>query len=151
MEGGAGERESLRKQHDFSKGVRGNPYPARLRRSRANCADTDQLPLLTRSQIREIERRVRDSEDRTRYLLATIVAPRFILYYNVSEDSYGMNDPDHATLFKRRAAAAAIQGVVGGKTKIVRCRVNKRDKLVLRSLPSPFPERRPRRRGAATP
>jgi hypothetical protein len=77
------------------------------------------------------------------------MTPRFILYYNLSEDNYGMNEPDHATLFKRRSATAAIQDLIGGRVKIVRCRVNKRGELILRSLPAPFPKRRRRRGGAA--
>ncbi len=95
---------------------------------------------------RELERRIRDADDRTRYFLASVMTPRFILYYNVSDDPYGMNDPDFATLFKRREAAAAIQSLLGERIEIVRCRVDRRGKLVLRSLPSPFPKRRRGRR-----
>jgi hypothetical protein len=137
----------MRKHYDFSKGTRGNPYAARLRRSRDQ-GESDEEPPLTQSQITELERRIRDSDDRTRYFLASFMTPRFILYYNVSEDNYGMNDPDYATLFKRRPAAAAIQSLIGTRIKIVRCRVNRRGRLVLSSLPSPFPKRRQRRRGA---
>lgn len=104
---------------------------------------------LTKRQIRELERRVRDSEDRTRYLLASVVTPRFILYYNVSEDHYAMNEPYDATLFKRRPAAEAIRSLIGGRDEIVKCRVDKRGRLVLRSLPDPFPKRRRRPGGAA--
>ena len=136
----------MRKHYDFSKAARGSPYAARLAHLRAEGESDGDLPL-TRSQIRELERRVRDSEDRTRYFLASVMTPRFILYYNVSEDNYGMNDPDYATLFKRRPTAAAVQALIANRIKIVRCRVNKRGKLVLSSLPSPFPKRR--RRGRA--
>lgn len=135
----------MRKHYDFSKAARGNPYSARLARLRDEGGSDDDPPL-TRSQISELERRIRDSDDRTRYFLASVMTPRFVLYYNVSEDNYGMNDPDHATLFKRRTAAAAIQGLIGDGIKIARCRVNKRGTLVRSSLPSLFRKRRPRRR-----
>ncbi len=137
----------MRKHYDFSKAARGNPYAARLTRSRDE-GESDADLQLTRSQIKELERRIRDSEDPIRYFLASVMTPRFILYYNVSDDSYGMNDPDSATLFKRRLAAAAIQKLIGGGIKIVRCRVSKRGQLVRSSLPSPFPKRRLRRGGA---
>lgn len=61
-------------------------------------------PPLTKAQIRELERRVRDSEDGTRYLLASVLTERHALYYNVSEDTFGMGEPTFATLFKRREA-----------------------------------------------
>lgn len=138
---------TMRKQYDFSKATRGNPYAARLRASRDQ-GELDEAPPLTKSQVREIERRRRDSEDPTRYILASIMTPRFILYYNASEDAYGMNDPAYATLFKRRPVAAAIQSLIGDRIKVVRCRANKRGELVLSSLPSAFPKRRPRRKGA---
>jgi hypothetical protein len=136
----------MRKQYDFSKGVRGNPHAARLGLSGGGAAEPDDIPPLTKGQIRKLERRIRDSDDRTQYLLASVMTPRFILYYNLSDDDYAMNEPDHATLFKRRPTAAAIRDLMGGRVEIVRCRVNKRGKLVLRSLPDPFPKRRQRRR-----
>jgi hypothetical protein len=67
-------------------------------------------------------------------LLVSGFSPRFALYYNVSEDTYGMNEPTHATLFKRRAAAIAIRRMLGSRVEIVRCRVDRRGWLVLNSL-----------------
>lgn len=134
----------MRKHYDFSKGTRGNPYAERLSRSRDQGESAEDFPL-SQSQIKELERRIRDSDDRTRYFLASVMTPRFILYYNVAEDNYGMNDPDHAILFKRRPAAAAIQSLIGNRIKIIRCRVNRVGRLVLSSLPPPFPKRRQRR------
>ncbi|MBI3028031.1 MAG: hypothetical protein HYY64_00755 [Candidatus Rokubacteria bacterium] len=77
---------------------------------------------------------MKDLHDRTRYLLVSAFGPRFALYYNVSEDTYGMNEPAHATLFKRRAAALAIRRMLGGGVEIARCRVDRRGQLVLNSL-----------------
>ena len=91
-------------------------------------------PPLTPAQIRELHRRVKDLDDRTRYLLVSAFTPRFVLYYNVSEDMYGMNQPAYATLFKRRAAALAIKRLLGGGVQIVPCRVNRRGRLVLNSV-----------------
>ena len=71
-------------------------------------SDVDVAPL-TRAQMRELDRRIKDSNDRTRYLLVSVMTPRFLLYYNVSEDSYGHNDPRYGTLFKRRHAAEAVR------------------------------------------
>jgi hypothetical protein len=139
----------MRKQYDFSKGARRNPHARSLRRARGRQAEPDDLPPLTTRQIQEIERRVRDSNDRTRYLLASVMTPRFILYYDLSDDSYIMNEPAHATLFKRRPAAAAIQNLLGSRIRIVKCRVGRSGNLVLGSLPAPFLRRRRRGQGAA--
>ena len=47
--------------------------------------------ILSKSQVRELQRRVRDLQDRTRYLLVSVFTPRVVLYYNVSNDTFGMN------------------------------------------------------------
>jgi len=93
------------------------------------------LPPLTAAQKREIERRVRDADDRTRYLIVSGFGPRFALYYNVSDDTYAMNSPELGTLFKRRAAATAVQGLLGSGTEILRCRVDRAGQLVKGSVP----------------
>lgn len=80
----------------------------------------------------------KDIDDRARYLLVIKFAPSFLLYYNVSMDTYAMNDPSFATLFKRRAAASAVQKLLGRGVHVVRCRVDLSDALVLRSLPAKF-------------
>ena len=126
----------MRKHYDFSKGVRGSPYTHRLAQLRKLRADPDQeIPPLTPAQIRELRRRLRDADDRTRFILVKYLTPKAPFYYNVSYDTYAVNHPGHATIFKRRAAAIAVQGAVGRHLKVIRCRVNARDELVLSSLP----------------
>jgi hypothetical protein len=140
----------MRKEYDFSKAVRKRRV-ARLRKRvrRPVEVSPDDPPRLTRAEAREVEKRLADLRDRTRYLLVSRVSPRFDLYYNVSEDTYGMNEPAHATLFKRRQTAAAVKRLLGGSIVLIRCRVDRRGRLVLRSVP--WPNRGPtkRRRGAA--
>ena len=97
--------------------------------------------------MQELDRRVKDLHDRTRYLLVSAFSPKFALYYNVSEDTYGMNEPVHATLFKRRAAALAVKRLLGGGVEIARCRVDRRGRLVLNSLAAPTRKRRRTRKG----
>jgi hypothetical protein len=110
--------------------------------------DAHDDPPLTPAQIRELDRRVKDLDDRTRYLLVSAFTPTFVLYYNVSEDMYSMNDPAYATLFKRRAAALAVKRLLGGGVQIVPCRVDRRGRLVLNSLPAHWRKRRRTRKGA---
>jgi hypothetical protein len=109
-------------------------------------AAPDDLRPLTKPQIRELERRLRDADDRTRYLLVSSLAPSFTLYYDVSSDNYVMNEPARATLFKRRQGAAAIQNTLGAGVAVVRCRVDARDALVLSSLPARCVRRRRERK-----
>ena len=127
----------MRKEYDFSSRVRRSGSVTRVGRSTgAHGADSvaEDGPPLTRAQMQELDRRVKDLHDRTRYLLVSAFRPKFILYYNVSEDTYGMNEPAHATLFKRRASAIAIRRMLGGGVEVVRCRVDRRGRLVLNSL-----------------
>jgi hypothetical protein len=92
---------------------------------------------LSPAQRRELERRIADLRDRARYMLLSTLGLNFVLYYNVSDDTYGWNDPTHATLFKRRKAAEAVARLIGDKDSIVSCRVDKHGKLVKRSIVLP--------------
>lgn len=93
---------------------------------RKEAAVADDCPL-TAVQIREIRRRAADRDDPIRYLLASQVTPRFVLYYNVSDDTYVLNEPKLATLFKRRKTAESVQRLLGGRMRIIRCTTKHRD------------------------
>jgi hypothetical protein len=75
---------------------------------------------LTPSQIRELERRIKDMDDPIRYLIVSEFGPRFILYYNVSDDTFAHNNPEGGTLFKRRAAAESIRRLLRSSAAIAK-------------------------------
>ena len=87
-------------------------------RSQGNDEPSDELTLV---QMRELRRRLVDMDDPTRFLLVSRIAPRFDLYYQVSDDVYVMNDPTGATLFKRRVAALALKRILGPGVQLLRC------------------------------
>lgn len=103
-------------------------------RSQRHQSAGDEFPPLTRTQIRELDRRLKDSMDPTRYLLVSAFTKRHALYYNLSDDVYAMNDPARGTLFKRRQAAVAVQALLHGRVEVVRCRVTARGRLILKSV-----------------
>ena len=70
--------------------------------------------------VREINRRVRDSENPVRYMLTSEFGRKFILYYDVSRDAFVMNDPSGGTLFKRREAAENVGRLLGRGVLIVK-------------------------------
>jgi len=124
--------------------------PAKLRKpisrvERARSKAADNVPEMSRAEIRELERRVQDLEDRTRYLLISQIGSSVVLHYNVSEDTYSWNDPKDATLFKRKTAALKIQSLLGTGTKVVTCQVNKRGQLVKNSIVLGAKSKRPRK------
>ena len=84
---------------------------------------------LSKAQIREIERRVRDLDDPKRFVLASELLPSFVLYYDVSNNVYVMNDLSAATVFKKRKAAVAIKALLGKGVRIVECLKLKSGKL----------------------
>ena len=142
----------MRKRSDSARAVRGRGSADAARPCRRPPSAEDEIddfPPLTRAELRELDRRVRDLEDRTRYCIVSLLAPRFALYYNLSDDSWGMNEPPYATLFKRRASALAIRGMLGPGVEVVRCRVDRNRRLVKRSLPERLFGRRRARKGAA--
>lgn len=96
----------------------------------------EDLEPLSPAQIRELRRRVRDSRDPVRYMLVSEFTRRFILYYNVSDDVYAMNDPSGGTLFKRLKTAQTVKKLIGGGTSIVKY-TTARGKLKRLSPPRP--------------
>ena len=106
------------------------PSASKVRRAHP----ADDLPPLTPAQIRELKRRVLDLRDRTRFLLVSALTARTAFYYDVSRDTWGMNDPSLGTLFKRRATATAVQQLLRDGVQVVRCRVDDRDRLIKTSV-----------------
>lgn len=94
--------------------------------------DGEELPPLTAAQLKETRRRIADLDDRARYILVSAFTPKFVLIYNVSEDTYGSHAPTHASLFKRRKTAAAVARLLGRGIEILPCRVDKRGRLIKR-------------------
>jgi len=142
----------MKKEYDFSRGARGRfaqcgPRARVIASTRGTPRKSGRAEdELTPAQVRELRRRMADLRDTARYILVSQMAPRFSLYYNVSEDVYVMNDPNGATLFKRGNAAVAIKKLLGGRIRVVRCnsrRINGVRVPVLRT-------RRGRRRAPAS-
>jgi hypothetical protein len=53
-------------------------------------------PQLSPEWIRELKRRVKDSRDPARYMHVSEFSRKFILYYDVSTDTFAMNIPAEA-------------------------------------------------------
>lgn len=72
--------------------------------------------------IRKLRMRAKDLKDPTRFVIARQFLRNFVLYYNVSNDTYAMNDISGATLFKRKPAAEAIGELLGTKARLLKVR-----------------------------
>jgi hypothetical protein len=93
------------------------PKNASRGQSEQSAEDKEPLPP---ALIRELKRRLRDSRDPVRYMLVSEFSRRFILYYNVSSDTYIMNQPTGGTLFKRVKAAESVKQLLGAGVAIVK-------------------------------
>jgi len=120
----------MRPEYDFSRAVPLHPQPLHRRRVPRRRVDRRQPgeaafhepePKLTKEWLRELKRRVADLKDPVRYLLVSDLGRRITLFYNVSDGVYAWNEPKAATLFKNRAAAVAVQKVLGRSVKVLRC------------------------------
>jgi CRISPR/Cas system CMR-associated protein Cmr1 (group 7 of RAMP superfamily) len=63
--------------------------------------------------MRKLKRRVKDSRDPVRYMLVSEFSRKFILYYDVSTDTFAMNEASRGTLFKRREVAEIVKTHLG--------------------------------------
>jgi hypothetical protein len=91
-------------------------------------------PSMTAAQRRSLARQLEDMDDPTRYLLVSATLPGLSLYYVLKDDVWSLDDPSAATLFKRRAAARAIQQLLRPGVFVVPCTVDERGRLVLSSI-----------------
>jgi hypothetical protein len=73
-------------------------------------------------------------DDPTRYVIVSAFSPRFLLFYDVTSNSYPMNDLRSATLFKRRSVAHAVLSALGGGHVLMTVRVAK-DGAITRVTP----------------
>jgi hypothetical protein len=82
--------------------------------------DVDDDPRLSPEWIRELKRRLKNSRDPARYVLVSEFTRKFILYYNVTSDTYAMNDASRGTLFKRREVAESVRSHLGKGIALVK-------------------------------
>jgi len=75
--------------------------------------------------LRELKRRLKDARDPTRYVIVSAFGPRFLLYYNVADGAYPLNNLAHATLFKRLAEARAVMACLGDGHAVMTVRQTK--------------------------
>jgi len=92
-------------------------YRAKLAMHSASSDDDWEL---SPAQIKELKRRVRDADDPIRYMLVSEFSRRFVLYYNIADDVFAMNEPNRGTLFKRRAAAEKVKTLLSSGVSIVK-------------------------------
>src|SRR5262249_27287890 len=122
---GIGECKEMQRKHKLL-GARSQQE----RKSRASSAkisgriaskgEVDGDPQLSPEWIRELKRRVKDSRDPVRYMLVSEFTRKFILYYDVTSDTYVMNDASRGTLFKRREVAESVKAYLGEGVALVK-------------------------------
>lgn len=110
-------KASSRKGRGVSFGKSGGSIPRVASKARTTAQDDEPL---SPEFIKELKRRVRDSHDPVRYMLVSEFSRRFILYYDVSSDTYVMNEPSRGTLFKRREAAEHVKKLLGKNVTVAK-------------------------------
>jgi hypothetical protein len=88
---------------------------------------------LSAAWIREIERRVNDSRDPTRYIIVSVLLPgprrRWELFYDLADDMWAM-DVQGATLFKRKRTARVVAELLGDRYEVIEVRLGKNRKVI---------------------
>lgn len=83
--------------------VRVDHIDAKTRRDEA-----DNAPPLSRTQRAELDRRLRDMKDPTRYVIVSPLFRRLTTLYDVASGNFAMGHWTESCLFKRRAEAEAV-------------------------------------------
>jgi hypothetical protein len=101
----------------------------------------DEFPPLTKRQVAELERRMADMMDPTRYVIVSSFVPKFSLFYCPSDGVFVMNEIPEAALFKRKAEALAVaQALERGRRKrarglqVIQVKKTKRGVLILEGV-----------------
>jgi hypothetical protein len=89
--------------------------------------------------IKELRQRSAEIADRRRWVIASVLGPvktrtRWVLWYDMSDNMYPMTDPQSATVFKLERHARLIAQSMDHGHYIVPCKVDKKGKLVPRSI-----------------
>ena len=76
---------------------------------------------LSRADINELKRRLKDSRDPTRYMIVSRLfrKAKWRLYYNVTDDVW-TSDQRSGTLFKRKQAANAVRTYLKGSGELLK-------------------------------
>lgn len=90
---------------------------------------------LTAAEWRELQRRVADSRDPTRYLVVSKLGPRHTFYFDVVDGNFTLNRPAGGTLFKRRKHALAVAALLGKRHRVVRCSTRRKAGVLVPVLP----------------
>jgi hypothetical protein len=100
---------------------------------------------LSAAWIREIERRVKDLRDSTRYVIVSVMLPgpprKWELFYDVSDDMWAMEIAG-ATLFKRKRTARAVADLLGDRYQIVEVKLGRKKKVIRPRMRASDPKRR---------
>jgi len=99
---------------------KGRVSSARISGRIAPKGDIDDDSQFSPEWIRELKRRVKDSRDPVRYMLVSEFSRTFILYYDVTSDTYAMNDASRGTRFKRREVAESVKAHLGKGVALVK-------------------------------
>ena len=99
---------------------KGRVSSARISGRIAPKENVDDDSQLSPEWIRELKRRVKDSRDPVRYMLVSEFSRKFILYYDVTTDTFAMNDASRGTLFKRREIAKSVKTHLGNGVALVK-------------------------------
>jgi hypothetical protein len=94
--------------------------PAKISGRTALKGRIDDDSQLSPEWIRELKQRVKDSRDPVRYMLVSEFSRKFILYYDVTTDTFAMNDANRGTLFKRREVAESVKAHLGKGVALVK-------------------------------
>jgi hypothetical protein len=68
----------------------------------------DEFPPPAKRQLAELERRMADAMDPSRYVIVSSFLPKFSLFYCPGDGIFVMNEIPDTALFKRKAEALAV-------------------------------------------
>lgn len=100
---------------------RGDRSPTRTLKLQTTDGEVEELVISAAALVR-LRQAMADFKETRRFVIVRRVIPGYLMYYNVSDHGFVLNNPAAGTLFLKRDAAEAVAALLHPGVRVLRCR-----------------------------
>ena len=98
----------------------GDLSPTRTLRLETTDGEVEDL-VLSAAELARLRQTMADVREARRFVIVSQVIRGYVMYYNVSDHGFVLNNPAAATLFLKREAAEAVAALLHDGVRVLRC------------------------------